>query len=270
LVAAVFLLLGASILGRFVEDAELNRTWETLEASPGAREKFSEDIVTGLPDPARRYFLHAIKPGTPLATKLSWRWSGEMRPGEQSPWVALTSEQVNVRNRGFAWKGRVEAGPLNLLTAADYYVEGAGRMRLSLVGLVTVGEASGPDYFKGAVGRVVAEGVFFPTILLPGPNVRIEGVDDSRFTVTLEMQGESAFLTLRVDQEGRVVESVVQRWGNLTDDGSYRYIPYGGPVEAEGTFGGYTIPTRAKAGWWYGTDQYLEVIHLTVESARYE
>jgi hypothetical protein len=118
---------------------------------------------------------------------------------------------------------------------------------------------------------MVAEGMFMPSILLPGPHVKIEGVDASRFQVTLEMHGETASYTIAVDQEGRVTkESVLQRWGNLTDDGSFQYIPYGGEVEEERTFGGYTIPTRVRGGWWYGTDKYFEVLHLQIDSIRYE
>ena len=33
-------------------------------------------------------------------------------------------------------------------------------------------------------------------------------------------------------------------------------IPYGFAVEEERTFEGYTIPTRVRGGWWYGTERY--------------
>lgn len=34
-------------------------------------------------------------------------------------------------------------------------------------------------------------------------------------------------------------------------------IPYGARVEAEASVGGgYTIPTRMRGGWWYGTERY--------------
>lgn len=119
------------------------------------------------------------------------------------------------------------------------------------------------------MGRMVAEGLFFPSSLLPGPNVRIEAVDDSHFTVWMSLHGEEVSVTVTVDGEGRMKEYVLPRWGNLTEDGSYRYIPYGGIVLEERTFGGYTIPSRASGGWWWGTERYLEVIHLVVDSAWY-
>ncbi len=255
---------------KVADDRYVDDIWNTLEQEPSGTEVFSEKMVEDLPDPARRYFLHAIKPGTPLATKLHWRWSGEMKPGKTMPWMALTSEQITVKGRGLVRKIQASNGPL-MLTAADHLLDGDGRMRISLYGLVPFINETGPDLSLSALGGMLAEGVFLPSSLLPGPHVRIEGVDGSRFTVTLEMQGKQASYTIAVDAEGRPTEqSVLQRWGNITDDGSYRFIPYGAVVEEEGTFGGYTIATRVRGGWWYGTDQYLEVLHLKVDDVRYE
>ena len=61
----------------------------------------------------------------------------------------------------------------------------------------------------------------------------------------------------------------MQRWGNITGDGSYRSIPYGFTTGGEQTFGGYTIPDHLRIGWWFGTEQYLEVIRLHIDWARY-
>jgi hypothetical protein len=61
---------------------------------------------------------------------------------------------------------------------------------------------------------------------------------------------------------------VLARWGNLTPDGSFQYIPDGVTLREERTFGGYTIPTQVACGWWYGAEQYMEVAGITVASAR--
>jgi hypothetical protein len=106
--------------------------------------------------------------------------------------------------------------------------------------------------------------------MLPAKNVRIEGVDDSRFTATVDLHGLSTPLTFNVDQEGRLKDLVLQRWGNLTHDHSFQEIPYGIVAEEERTFGGHTIPSKLRGGWWYGTDRYDDVIRLTMDSVEYE
>lgn len=45
------------------------------------------------------------------------------------------------------------------------------------------------------------------------------------------------------------------RWGN-PGGGPFREVPFGGLMEAEGTFQGLTIPTRVRVGWWFGTERF--------------
>lgn len=248
------------------DDRRVDEIWRTLEEAGKPGEPFDEEMVAGLPDPARRYFLHAIKPGTPLASTLHWRYSAFMKPGKGMPWMALTADQIIVKERGFVWKARAWKGPL-VLTVSDRYLDGAGRMRISLFGLVPIINATGPDLSKSAMGRLLVESVEIPSSLLPGRNVSIEAVDDSRFTAVASLHGEKTPITVTVDQDGRVKEMVMPRWGDLTDDGSFRYIPYGVTAEEERTFGGYTIASKIRVGWWFGTDRYEDVIRITLDSA---
>jgi hypothetical protein len=66
---------------------------------------------------------------------------------------------------------------------------------------------------------------------------------------------------------GKLLKLSLPRWRNQTEDGSYNYIPFGGEFQQEKTFGGFTIPSRINAGWWLGTDHYLEFFRATVEQA---
>jgi len=61
------------------------------------------------------------------------------------------------------------------------------------------------------------------------------------------------------------------RWGN-PDGGEFHYSRCGGFVEEEGTFAGYTIPTRMRVGWHFGTDgfeQEGEFFRVTIDDAIY-
>lgn len=259
---------GLSVLAgiRALDDRHVDSLWRFLAEAEGTREPFREEMVAGLPAPARRYFLHAIRPGTPLASKLIWAYHGEIRPNTAMPWLSLTAEQIVVKERGFVWKARASKGPL-VLTAADHYLDGEGRMRIALFGLVPVVNATGPDLSRSALARLLVESIALPAALLPGPRVEIEGIDERRFAAKLSLQGERTPLTLTVDETGRLKEFVMQRWGDLTDDRSFRYIPYGGFVDEERSFDGYTIPSRLRIGWWFGTDRYQEAIRLRLDWA---
>lgn len=181
--------------------------------------------------------------------------------------MPLNAEQVLVAGRGFVWRARAGWGPL-FVTAVDHYLDGESRMRIELLGLFPFVNAGDADIAKSAVGRLLIEGFAMPSSLLPGEGVSITGIDNNRFNVTIEHRGEATVLTLAVDDAGRLLTIEMPRWGNITPDGSFRYIPYGGAVASERTFSGYTIPGDASVGWWFGTPEYREVIRLKVDHAQ--
>ena len=159
-------------------------------------------------------------------------------------------------------------GPLPI-TATDHYAGGRGRMRVAAFGLVPFVSATGPELTRSAIGRLVVEHMWLPSTWLPQAGATIEPVDDDRFAVVLAVGGETPRLVLRVDADGRLLESSLPRFGNQALDGRFRYIPFGGLMDAEEAFGGYTIPTRIRAGWWYGTDRYQEDFRFQITAATY-
>ena len=59
----------------------------------------------------------------------------------------------------------------------------------------------------------------------------------------------------------------ILRWGNQTEDSSFGYIPFGGQIQEERAFGGYTIPSKVGVGWRIGTDRYFEFFRAQIEDA---
>lgn len=251
------------------DDRYVASIWRSLEEiARGSGETFGLEMVEGLPEPARRYFLHAIRLGTPLASGFHWRYHGSLRTGRDAPWMNLRADQLLVRDRGFVWKARVTRGPL-LMTGADHYLDGDSRMRIAAFGLVPVVNASGPDIARSASARLLIEGIALPPALLPGPNVEVQAVDESRFRVVVTLREGPTPITIAVDGDGRPTEVTLERWGDYTLDRSYRLIPYGSALGEEATFGNYTIPTRLAAGWWHGTPDYAEVVRVKVDWIQY-
>jgi hypothetical protein len=112
--------------------------------------------------------------------------------------------------------------------------------------------------------------MWLPSALLPVAGGAIEAVDSDHFAVTTTIDGESTRLVVAVDQDGKMVANSIQRYGNHTADGRYEYVPFGIETDEEGTFGGYTIPTRVRAGWWFGTDRYEEEFRFGIIGAAYD
>lgn len=265
-------LLVAAIAALFIlktlDDRHVDQTWQSLEAT-GSGEVFTAAMVDALPEPARRYFLHAIRPGTPLAASAHLKMSGAIKPNSNSDWADLTATQVLTPGQGFVWKASAQSGPVSM-GVVDQLANNSGRMRIALFGLVPVVNEGSADISKSALGRLAIESIWLPSSLLPQNGVTWETVDDRHARATLTVSGEEMTLTLTVDADGRLMEVTTRRYGNQADDGSFQYIPYGAASADERTFGGYTIPTSLRIGWWYGTDRYEESIRLNVEQVEYK
>ena len=241
----------------------LNELWNSTVAPA---DLFRQTYVADVPEPARRYLEHAIRPGTPLASAVRLRMRGSIKLGR---WVRFEAEQVIHADRGFMWAARVPFLKSPLIRGFDRLVDGAGEMRWKLFGIVPIMSASGPDVTRSAVGRMEAEAIWLPARLVQ---------DDVRWTARDEHHAVATFrdshnsLDFGIDDHGRLTSVMLQRWGN-PDGGAFRLVDFGGRIEAERTFDGYTIPSRVRVGWYFGTPRFEtegEFFRATIDHATFK
>lgn len=241
----------------------LDALWDS---TPHHEHPSRPEQLSALPEAARRYLEHAIAPGTSLASAVRLRMHGEIK---LKGWLPFTAEQVIRQDRGMIWRASVRMRGLPV-RGFDRILDGAGEMRWKLLGLIPVMTASGPDISRSAAGRLQAEHMWLPSALC------LEGVSwsesaSSQLRAAFTAQGHPGELTLTVDGTGRLESVKMQRWGNPEGD-AFHAADFGGIAEAEGTFSGYTIPTRLRVGWYFGTDRFAsegEFFRVTIDDARF-
>jgi hypothetical protein len=253
------------IIIRRRDDRKVDSIWHSLEAT-SMHQIFTEDMVSDLPPPARRYLLHVIRPETPLAYSVSLKMSGMMRLKPEQEWMPMKARQIIAPPNGFVWRAEVGNG-LMRFSGGDHYAEGSGQVRFWLWGILPLVNQEGPDISRAAFGRLVCEMIWLPSSLLPGYGAKWEASDDESARATIKIGEETITLNFFVGPDGRLREIRVLRWGNQTADGSFGYIPFGGQVHEECRFGGYTIPSKVGVGWWIGTDHYFEFFRAQIEDA---
>lgn len=249
-------------------NAEVTQIWHTLKTEVSVGEQFSPDMIADQPEPVQRYFLHAIAPGTPIARSVHLKMQGSFRLAPNQNWIPMQAEEI-LATGGFVWKAIAGQG-IRQMRGADYYTRGDGRLRFSLWGLIPVVTAHNPDVTRSAIGRWIGEYFWLPSALLPQQGVNWKALDDRTIQASLKADGESIMLTYVIDQQGKLLQSSFDRWGNQAEDGHYTAIPFGGEYSAEQTFGGYTVPSQVGAGWRIGADHYFEFFRMTVEQAMFQ
>ena len=149
------------------------------------------------------------------------------------------------------------------MNVTDHYADGMGRMRVALFGLLPMVNAENPDIAKSAAGRLMGEYVWLPAAFLPQNGAVWQEVDNLHAKVTLTVDDLTTTLTLTIDEEGKLKEVVLPRW----KDDIKEFVPFGVVIEEEQEFGGYTIPSRLRGGWWYGSERYAEFACFKIEQA---
>ena len=267
LILVGILFLAIAVLGvmRIVDDSRMNRIRSSLQVSGDSEKVFSSEMVEGLPAVAQRYLLHAIKPGTPLARRVELKMSGMLKPKEDAPWMPLQADQILTPGRGFIWKAKAKAAGPVFMSVTDHYAAGEGRMRVALLGLLPMVNASNPDIAKSGAGRLMGEYVWLPAAFLPQYGAVWQEVDSLHVKVTLTVDDLTTTLTLHIDEQGRLKEVVLPRW----KDDVKEFVPFGVVIEEEQEFDGYTIPSQLHGGWWYGSEKYVEFFRFSIEQAMF-
>jgi len=245
------------------KDLSVGDLWDS---APSGERVFQPAALSHLPPAARLYLEHAIAPGTKLAQAVRLRMHGQIKLGR---WLPFKADQAIVRGRGFIWRATVSMFGMPI-KGSDRLVDGEGALKWRLFGLVPVLTASGPDITRSAAGRVAGEAVWIPSVLCR-PDVAWVSPQPSTARAGFTAHGEMVELEILLDDQGRIKTARLPRWGNPDNTGP-RYVEFGVIAEKETTFGGYTIPTRFRAGWYFGTDRFEsegEFFRATIDSAEY-
>jgi hypothetical protein len=236
--------------------------WNSAASVTGT---FGPAHVASVPEPARHYLEHAIAPGTTLASTVRLRMRGEIKIGG---WLPFDAEQVIHADRGFVWTATIRRFAIPLFRGFDRLVDGAGEMRWKLLGVLPIVTGSGPDVTRSAFGRMDVESLWLPSVLVR---------EDVRWTARNGRHAVATFtrhaqvVEFEVDERGRLESIQMERWGN-PGGGTFRLEPFGGVVDRERAFGGYTIPSRVRVGWYFGTPRFEaegEFFRATIEDATF-
>lgn len=239
---------------------------ELLAGAPASSRPFDSAALDRLPEAAARYLRHAIAPGTPLASAVRIRSHGEIR---LKRWFSFEADQVVRWDRGMVWQAtaRVFGAPIS---GSDRLIDDEGQMRWNLLGVVPVVRAGGADISRSAAGRVNIESIWLPSVLC-AEDVQWAQLSPQRVSAVFTAHKETAYLELEVDAAGRIQSMRMPRWGNPAGE-PFHYVDFGGWAESEGEFGGYTIPTRVRIGWFFGSERFEaegEFFRATVDAVEY-
>jgi Family of unknown function (DUF6920) len=278
LAGAIFFPAVNLMLNRAHHETKVAFRWHTLSTAEegfSAEESdetvFSTRMIKDLPVAAKRYLLHAIVPGTPLADRVQLKMSGALRQEDTQEWVPFEAEEILAGGRGLVWKAKLRTGEDAWLDGAEYYYRGKGQVTYFRYRFIPSVLESSFVVDRSMAGRVLVESIWLPPVFLPQRAARWENMDEHRAKVTLSIDDLSSTILMTVGADGRLREVVIPRYhqGEDRQFENAEWRPFGITVEEENVFGGYRIPSKIRAGWWHGSSRYTEVFRAEIKEAAF-
>lgn len=255
---------------RSAEDAE--RAWAGIAAAAQPPDtQFDPATISHLPEVVQRYFLHAIAPGTPLKTTVGLRLKGTFLLGDRtsSQRYDMEASQILAPPNQFVWTPTLRSGLLTI-TGSDALVDGQAWTRFWIGSLLPVANVpSSADLVRSAQFRAAIEGIWAPASLLPRKGITWNVTGPNTASVTMDLAAGPIVVELTMDSTGALTEVVGMRWSDANPQKLFQLQPFGGTMEREATFDGYTIPSVVTVGNMFGTDDYFPFYQAQVLQAVY-
>jgi len=251
---------------------EAETVWlKIADRANSAVQTYDPAMVANLPEIAQRYFNHAIAPGTPLSTTVELRMEGRFHLGDKDKFQTfrMRARQILTAPKEFVWRADMNFGPM-MISGSDGFYGGHGWTRFWLFGSVPLVQGAGsPDLDRSAAARPALETVWVPAALLPQNGARWEHVTEDKVKVILDAAGTRTEVFLTLAETGRVMEVVTQRWSDANREKIFQLQFFGGTMDDETRFGGFTIPSLVRVGNHYGTEDYFTFFDGRIVAATY-
>jgi hypothetical protein len=205
---------------------------------------FDPSMVTELPEPARRWLMHAIEPGTLLVDAVEIQMHGQIKLGR---WRTFTATEALVPDAGFVWAARTRLGGIPV-HGFDGYAMGEGTMRWRALGVIPLQFGEGYDVTRSAADRLAAESVLLPTSLVSATWRIGDDPDSATFVRHFGNRHARGRGTIHVAPDGRLLSVSMQRWGKPSGK---RYAEHRFEVRFRGEYlvDGITLPDDIDAAW---------------------
>lgn len=221
--------------------------------------------VNSYPQKVKQYIQHCIKTENKNIHAVRISMNGQIK---MNKWYDFTAEQIIVINQEFLWQARVSMGLIPIIGYDQLQVQDA-QMKWKLFGIIPIINAKGMDLYKSAIGRYAIELLWIPTFFQKGIKWNIE---EDAIKANFNAFNENITLCIKTNNSGKMEEISLNRWGNIDSD-KYKYIPFGAYIEEEQTFDGCTIPSRLRAGWFFGSSKFDtegEFFRVTINNVKYK
>jgi len=169
------------------------------------------DMSSRLPAKVRDFALRADAAPGDLARQVVFTQVAEMELERGKRWQLIRAQQtMAIGAPGFVWQATQPWGPVSKVRVVDAYTRGAGLLKVSLLGLLPVARAQGPEVDRSEAMRYLAELPWAPDAILGNPQLRWSMLDDNLAEVAIGFGDDPVTVRFRFDAHGDIAEMMAK------------------------------------------------------------
>lgn len=206
-----------------------------------------EEDLAPLPPVVQRWVQQSGAVGQPQVHAVYLKQNGQMRTQKEGDWLPFQAEQYfTVDHPGFIWTTAIQAMPLVEIVGRDKYENGRGNMRIELMSLFPMVNASGPEIDQGSLLRYLAEICWFPGAALQS-YIHWDALDLHAAQATMTFGGISASGVFYFNEAGDLLRFEAKRYYSRKEGATledWQIINHEWK-----TLNGLRIPVRSEVIW---------------------
>lgn len=271
LLVAIYAAFAYGPFGFRAEYRRLSRAALAGGARESARRIVTEADLAGLPDRVQRYLRFVGVVGRPLPRAFRVQFSGRIRGDANAPWMPFTGEQTSVVSPGtrlFLLRASRSGVPFDALHT---YARDAARMRVRVMSLVSVVDASGEAFSKTETVTLFNDLCIMAPAALIDPSIRWRVIDDRQVEATFTNGPHTIRATL-VFGDAQHPDALVDFYSDdrpalAPDNKSFLPQRWSTPIRAYRTHDGLRLASRGEGRYHpqSGAFAYIEFDDLRVE-----
>lgn len=251
-------LYGAFAWGPFGLRGEYERRTVAPVSAP-ARWVTESDLAP-FPPSVQRYLRYVGVVGQPRIDSFRVRFTGRIRGGADAPWMAFTGEQRNVVDpsaRMFFMSATMRGVPVYALHT---YENNDARMRVKVLSLFPVVDASGVDFTRTETVTLLNDLCILAPAALVGRSIQWKEIDALSTEAIFTQGPNTVHATLLFDDSGALINFWSDDRPSLSDDGIH-FVPqrWSTPVGNYRQHGPFRLASRGEGHYGVGANEYAYI-----------
>ena len=235
---------------------------ERLARTPATPGVVTEEDLAPLPGPVARYVRLSGAVGRPRINDFASRWRGRIRANPEEPWMDFTARQRNFVEgpaRFYLMGARRGGLPVDVL---HIFRDGGATMRVRLVSLVPLVNASGPEVTRAETVTLFNDLCVLAPGALIDPAIAWDPIDDRSARARYAIGENTIRAVLSFNEAGELVDFVSDDRLAASPDGTgFVRRRWSTPLRDYRDFGPHRAGARGEGRWHVdgGDFAYIEV-----------